>query len=71
MRNTTIARDALQNAATDSGASDEYVRGVVLGLVSGLMAAEGWTFNKAWDFVKQNLPANARPNYAPEAWLKE
>ena len=69
--NVTLLRDALQNLATDSGASDDYARGVTLGIVSALMATnKRRTFNAAFALVKANLPANVRPNYAPACWLK-
>lgn len=61
-------RNALQNAAPDSGATDEYVRGLIVGVVSGLLA-RGMRFDAALALVRQNMPTNARNNVFPESWV--
>lgn len=68
--NPITLKDTLQNCARDSGATDDYAQGVVLGVVAGLMAAGTMNFNQAMSWVKPNLPANLRDNWCPPAWRK-
>lgn len=51
----TILRDALYNMDHHSGASEDYAKGLVVGVVSTLMA-EGFSFTEALDTVAQYMP---------------
>ena len=46
----TPIKDALNNLLPDSGASDDYCQGVMLGLMSDLMA-NGMSFGVALNFL--------------------
>ncbi len=71
----TTIRNALHNFAIDSGASDEYCKGLLVGVVSGMMGATGdgfLTFGYVVAFVSKHMPTNARtltPDNVPESWL--
>lgn len=67
--NIILLKDVLYNLATDSGASDDYARGVTLGIVAGMMSQNSQlTFNDAWEIVQRNLPTRCRENYCPPTW---
>lgn len=63
---TTVLRSALYNLNDNSGASDGYARGLVVGIVSALVAY-GIEFDRALGIVKMNMPVNAR-DVLPESW---
>lgn len=50
-----MLRDALYNMDYHSGASEDYAKGLVVGVVSTLMA-EGFSFEEAIDTVAQYMP---------------
>jgi hypothetical protein len=60
--NQRIMKDALHNLRHDSGASDEYCRGLVVGLLTGLVA-RGVTYNDAEWEVMNCLPESNRVTY--------
>lgn len=67
LKHPTIIRDALYNTTLDSGSSEEYARGVVLGCVATLMSC-GLTFQDAWGKVQNYLPPDYRPAAIPPSW---
>jgi len=64
-----LIRDCLYNTLEKSGASVEYVKGMLLGMLSILVAGE-WTFEEASMFLKERLPSGYREDCFPEAWRK-
>lgn len=75
----TAIRDTLQNLHYRSGASDEYRRGIVVGLVSGIMAGQAHftyptDFDSAWGEVKrqaQHMPGiglDTLREFSPSTW---
>jgi hypothetical protein len=70
--NGVTLKDALNNFAPRSGASDEYCKGLVVGLAAGLIAG-GLTWREATTAIKQNWPRDGREvNDAncPESWTE-
>jgi hypothetical protein len=51
-----LLTDALVNVCRDSGASDDYSRGLVVGVVAALMAETGRPFDRVWQDVVALLP---------------
>ncbi len=64
-----IIRDALYNTCQQSGASMDYGRGVVVGLMSGLLAYE-MIFEEAAKLMKSLLPENFRHDTIPRSWWR-
>lgn len=62
-----MIKDALYNTHVHSGASVEYGRGVVVGLVAGMMAM-GVTFGEACGYVVRALPNGYREDCIPVGW---
>jgi hypothetical protein len=64
-------RDVLHNLADDSGASNEYCKGIIVGTVNALMLRPGWTFDDAIAFVRDNVPSNNRDaeDVWPTSWV--
>jgi hypothetical protein len=67
MYELTIVRDALFNTSARSGATVDYSRGVVVGIVSALMAS-GIKFDAAFAVVKANMPDDAMEGVIPPSW---
>lgn len=70
MLDPTIMKDALQNLAPGMGSDANYARGILVGIVSGLMAT-GCTFNTAVRYVRENLPRRIMLNTFPASWQDE
>ena len=70
MKKMTTLRDALYYTHEKSGASIEEGRGIVVGIVSCLMAQEK-TFKYALEIVRCSLPFDYRKECIPESWRKE
>jgi hypothetical protein len=64
----TIVKDVLHNLDSKSGASDEYCKGLIVGLVGGLMAADH-SFEQSLRMVHRLKPATTRDVF-PETWPK-
>lgn len=60
-------KDALYNTCEKSGASVDYGKGVVVGIVSALMG-EGHSFKVAWQITSCSLPKDWRIECIPEKW---
>lgn len=60
-------REVLFNTAAESGASVDYGKGVIVGVVSTLMSM-GKSFGVAYDIMYRCLPKTARLECIPEAW---
>lgn len=69
LRRPNLLIDALFNVHTSSGASDDYAHGLVVGVMSTLMAVtEGRDFDELLPIVTKHLPISFRPDRLPEAW---
>lgn len=62
-------RDALYNFSPRSGASEEYCKGLLVGVVSALVAT-GVEWRAAITHAAINMPEDARigPDTVPESW---
>jgi hypothetical protein len=60
-------KDALYNTHQDSGAAESYGQGIVIGIVSVLMAA-GVSFAGAMNTISDNLPSGYRVTCIPPEW---
>lgn len=56
--------DCVANGDSDSGASVDYARGVIVGLTAGLMAA-GLKFDEAMFGIAESMSAKFRPEALP------
>ena len=65
-RNNYVA-DCLENLAPDSGASVEYCKGLVSGLLSGLLSC-GLNHSQAYQVIADRLPGDYRPEGLPESY---
>ncbi len=63
----TRISDAVYLTSRHSGAHPEYMRGVLIGLVSGLMAFN-YDYDDAIKVVVQYLPKDFDPSGLPTAW---
>lgn len=70
MRNPTVLKDALHNLHPESGATNNYCQGLVVGIVAGMMS-RGLTFQTAIKRVAENLPDKARPIIWPPSWKSD
>ncbi len=61
-------KDALYNLREDSGASVEYARGILVGVMSALIAYNGSNFSDAAHTVKGCMPQDYRQECLPETW---
>jgi len=59
--------DAMHNCDDKSGATNEYCKGMIMGIVSGLMAT-GMRFDTALAKVKEYMPEHNRGVLYPESW---
>ena len=71
MRNLVVNPNMLKDAAyytrSDSGATCDKAQGVIIGIVSALMAC-GYTYHAAIGALREALPANYRDGALPPAW---
>lgn len=65
--NDNLIRDALYNLHPRSGASEQYGRGIVVGIVTTIMA-DGVEFDTALKSVCRMCPKAARIACFPEEW---
>ena len=68
MMNETILRDALYNLTARSGASADYCKGLVVGVVAALMAESGRPYSAVVRDVRALLPVGFRADCLPEAF---
>lgn len=66
-----LVRDALYNTSPRSGAEVSYARGVVLGVLSTIMAYENVGFWPALETTVANLPDDYRLSAIPEGWRED
>lgn len=66
-RNDTLLKDALYNTHRGSGASKDYAMGLVVGIVSALMAM-GYDYSESIKIVARLLPRGYRIAAIPECW---
>lgn len=69
IKHPNILRDSLYNLSPDSGSTTQYNRGIVLGIVSLLMA-EGKSFEESINIVKNHLPKDFHYSQVPTAWAE-
>jgi hypothetical protein len=65
---SNLLRDALYVLSPKSGASEQYGRGLVVGVVNTLMSEHGWTFEQALRHVCHRCPHETRIACFPEEW---
>jgi len=65
----TKISDALHNLSETSGASTEYAKGVLIGVVAALMAF-GMEFKDAFSECMKRFPVDFRIKSVPSAWVK-
>jgi hypothetical protein len=63
-----LVADALYNSHPQSGASDDYSQGVVVGVIATLMAIQNDSFEDAARFVADKLPLTVEGNRLPKAF---
>ena len=62
-------KDALFNLAPGTGASNEYCKGIIVGIVSEQMARNQYLkFDAAINYIADNLPGNFREACLPIQW---
>jgi hypothetical protein len=66
----TLLKDALYNMREDSGASVDYGKGVIVGMMAALMST-GKSFDVAWEIVRKSMPQNGRLECIPATWPKK
>lgn len=69
MLNITVLRDTLYNTSEQSGATPEYARGIMVGIVAALVA-DGMSFKDAFALANANLPSDPMNGIIPEGWLE-
>lgn len=66
-----LVRDALYNLHPRSGATPEYSKGVIVGVVAMVMAYETLNWEAAVSIIKPFMPAGADLSRLPETWKAE
>lgn len=66
-RGEVMLKDALYNTHWHSGSSVDYGKGVVVGMVAGMMAM-GVSFGQACSYVVRALPVGYREECIPLGW---
>ncbi len=69
IKNEVTLKDALFNLTMRSGASDEYCKGLVIGIVSAVLAISGCSFEAAFTVVTNHLP-NEAYRQTPKSWFE-
>lgn len=64
-----LIADALFNVEESSGASDDYARGVVIGVVSALMAVRDYDFKEIVPIIVQHIPHGYKDDRVPLGWV--
>jgi hypothetical protein len=68
MMKEMLLRDVLYNLAEGTGAGSEYCKGLVVGVVSALMAESGRPYSAIIRVVRDALPVGFRADCLPEAY---
>jgi len=68
MKSPNTLIDALYNVNASAGGSDDYSRGIVIGVMAALIAERDCSFDTAVEIVVEHLPLCFDPNRIPEAW---
>ena len=68
LENPILLKDALHNVCADSGASDDYSRGLVVGLVAGMMAVTGLSYFELVPVVRAAMPKHIDPIRLPKSF---
>lgn len=73
LKREVLVRDLLNNYRTDSGASDVYCQGVLVGVIAGMMATTSKTWTEALKTVALYMPdiecRELTERNVPESWL--
>lgn len=67
MKNETLIKDALNNLLPNSGASDDYCQGIMVGLMSALMA-NGKTYKSGIEYLAKLADPFIRQDGIPIPW---
>ena len=70
IRNSALLKDALYNLTDHSGASDEYCKGLMVGIVSVIMAIDNVSHKDAMGIITQYLPTAEHYRQVPKYWWK-
>jgi len=65
-----LLKDALYNLMDNSGASDDYCKGLVVGMVSVIMAITGGSHKNAMQILTRYLSAAEHYRTIPKDWWK-
>jgi len=63
-----LIKDGLYNLSPDSISTDHYARGLLVGMVTGIMATTGMHFGEALQLCKENFPEKVKTNCIPTGW---
>ena len=66
--NLTTLRDTLHNMHPDAGRDADYARGILVGVVGGLMAT-GLSWAEAMKVVSENAPKTVVAGCVPQSWF--
>ena len=66
----SFLRDALHNLSKDSGASDDYCKGLVVGMISVIMAVTDNPHKDAMQVLTPHLPTTEDYRKMPEDWWR-
>ena len=75
LKHEVLIRDALTNYRLDSGSSDVYCRGLLVGVIAGVMAATGKDWTVAIQMMALCMPyikcRKLTKENVPESWLRD
>ncbi len=69
---STVLANALYNYSPSSGASDEYCKGLIVGVASALMSVDLYSFDVAMAWIVRHMPDDCRElneSNVPTTWL--
>lgn len=69
MLHPNILRDALENMNPATKSDPQYAKGILLGVISTLMA-QGKDFDEAAAIAKEHMPAAFYPESVPPCWME-
>lgn len=66
-----LIREALYNLTKESGASVEYGKGILVGVVTATMASNPYGFTEALQKIKSLMPFGYREECIPDTWREQ
>ena len=64
-----MIKDGLYNLSMDAMTDDKYSQGILVGIVTGIMATTKMNFGEAMEICKNNMPMDIKIHCIPQGWM--